>query len=234
MSPETLAKVPLFQHVSPHRLTLMLAQARVEQYKKGALLFRQGDRAESVWIVLEGWVHLMRSPHPADGSHAVVLFTITPDEALCGISAIDSGTYNLSAVAGTTCRLVRIPGAMFRDVLMHEAEFAYHTIRLCARRMQQMAEQYGAMAEPVSKRIIRAMLRLRQQFGTTLPVTHRELAQMSWTTTESAIRLVRTLKQRGYVAGTRGRLTLAKPKALAQLLGGVNGHQGISRATSSL
>lgn len=66
------------------------------------------------------------------------------------------------------------------------------------------------MAEPVSTRIVRSILRLRQQFGATLPVTHRELAQMSWATTESAIRIVRRLKQQGYVIGARGRLTISR------------------------
>ena len=77
-----------------------------------------------------------------------------------------------------------------------------------ALRIRHMAEQYGAMAEPVSHRIIRSILRLRQQFGETLPVTHRELAQMSWTTTESAIRAVRQLKRQGALIGRRGQLTV--------------------------
>ena len=225
MNPEALHHIPLFQRVSTHRLTQMLSEASVERYEKGAPFFHQGDRAEAIWVVLEGWVHLVRSPESGDGSHAVVLFTITPEEVLCGISAIDSDTYNLSAVAATACRAIRIPGAAFREALIREPDFAYQTIRLCARRLQHIAQQYGAMAEPVSKRIIRSMLRLRQQFGTTLPVTHRELAQMSWTTTESAIRMVRRLKQKGFVTGTRGQLTIRNPNALKRLLAPENGHR---------
>ena len=81
-----------------------------------------------------------------------------------------------------------------------------------------MAQQYGSMAEPVFYRIVRTLLRLQQQFGTTLPVTHRELAQMSWTTTESAIRVVRKLKQQRYLMGSRGRVLITRPQALERLL----------------
>ena len=218
-----LKAVPLFQSLSPARLKQVVSMSTEERYEKGDGLFRQGEQAEAMWIVLEGWVHLVRSPQPGDGERGIVLFTITPDEALCGISAIESGMYNLSAVAGTSCRVVEIPGAVFRDALLQEPGFAYHVLRLCARRLQHIAEQYGAMAESVSHRIIRAILRLERQFGRRLPVTHRELAQMSWTTTESAIRVVRRLKQRGYVTGTRGELTVDKLKALEQLLAQTNG-----------
>ena len=224
MEAKQLRRIPLFQHVSPTRLNDLLAGAYVEQYEKGATLFRQGAQAKAIWVVLEGWIHLVRSSKSNDASRAVVIFTITPSEVLCGISAIESGTYNLSAVAATDCRVIRLPGEAFRKALMHEADFAYHTLCLCARRLRHIAQQYGSMAEPVSHRLIRAILRLHEQFGVTLPVTHRELAQMSWTTTESAIRMIRRLKQHGYVTGTRGRLTITKSNALERLLVRSNGH----------
>ena len=255
--PEILQAIPLFQHLSERRLKRVVASSLLERYQKGAVLFRQGEHAEAMWVILEGWVHLVRSPEGDDpstrtmatdrglardsapraikkvlrvlpvglhGSRAVVLFTITPREVLCGISAIESGTYNLSAMAGTDCRVVRIPGEAFNEALRHEPAFTYEALRLCARRIQSITQQYGAIAEPVPRRVVRAILRLRQQFGTTLPVTHRELAQMSWTTTESAIRIVRRLKQRGYMTGTRGRLRITQLKALERLLAQPNGH----------
>ena len=69
--------------------------------------------------MLEGWVHLIRSSDANDATRAVVLFTVTPNDVLCGISAIEDGRYHLSAVTGTTCRIVRLPGAMVRKALMH-------------------------------------------------------------------------------------------------------------------
>ena len=145
--------------------------------------------------------------------------TITPEEALCGLSAVDESTYALSAVAATRCRAIRFAGNAFQAALLHEPAFAYHALRLYARRFRHIAQQYGSMVEPVSHRIVRAILRLEQQFGPTLPVTHRELAQMAWTTTESAIRTVRRLKRLGVLEGSRGRLTVRKPSALTGVLG---------------
>ena len=217
-----LKHIPPFREVSAPRLSRMMSKALQEQYEKGAVLFRQGSPADAVWIILEGWVHLVRSERE-DGSHAVVISTITPREVLCGISAVESGAYTLSAVAATNCVAVRIPGDLFHEVLKQEAGFAYEVLRLYARRILGIAEQFGSMAESVSTRITRSILRLQRQFGPTVSVTHRELAQMSWTTTESAIRIVRRLKRQGLVTGTRGRLTVSRPDRLEQLLAQTNG-----------
>jgi CRP/FNR family transcriptional regulator len=218
IDPKQVKHVEFLQHLSPAGRARLLQDSMLERYEKGALLFRQGDRAEFMWFVLEGWVHLLRSSEREDGLRSVVLFTITPDEVLCGISALESGRYQLSGVAATACRAIRVSTETLNATFRAEPEFAHQALLLCARRIQHIAQQYGAMAESVSKRIVRAILRLRQQFGERLPVTHRELAQMSWTTTESAIRVVRRLKRQGYVTGARGQLTIARPKALAQVL----------------
>lgn len=213
-----LQRIPLFRHVAPTRLKQLCSAANERQCEKGAVLFRQGDPVDALWIVLKGWVHLLRQPEQGDPARAVVLLTVTPREVVVGVSAIDDGSYSATAVAATTCRLIRIPTGIFRAMLLHEPAFAYETLRLLVRRLRRIAQQYGTMAEPVSHRIIRTILRLQEQFGRTVPMTHRELAQMSWTTTESAIRVVRGLKARQLVTGSRGRLTITRPQGLAKLL----------------
>lgn len=232
METATLQRLPLFRRLPPRRLEQLVGDAIMERYEQGATLFRQGERAKSFWIILEGWVHLIRASQNQTPAKAVVLFTITPDEALCGISALGSGVYQLSAVAASPCRALRLPGERFNDALLHEPGFAYESLRLCARRIAHIAQQYGSMAEPVPHRVIRSLLRLRQQFGDRLPMTHRELAQMSWTTTESAIRTVRALKRRGWLAGARGRVDIRNAAALERTVAADANGDGAARPSA--
>ena len=221
-----LQHIPLFQHLSARRLKALAQGASLEHYQKGMPVFHQGQRATAMWIVLEGWVHLMRLPeHAQPGAEGALIFTITPDEAICGLSAVESDVYQVSGIAGSECDALRVPAGLFTEALRHEPVFAYEALRLCIRRLQHIAQQYGAMAEPVAQRVIRAILRLEHQFGETLPVTHRELAQMAWTTTESAIRTVSRLKRNGAVSGERGLLHIERLRDLEALLHGANGHQ---------
>jgi len=207
----------------------LFKRAELKRCSRGNVLFRQGKAADAVWVVLEGWVHLLRTPTPGDDAHAVVLFTVTRREVFCGISAIDRTPYAASGLVGADATVVRIPAGDFDHALRQSPEFAYRVLRLYTKRIRLMIAHGGLMAEPVPRRIVHSILRLRQQFGDRVPVTHRELAQMSWTTTESAIRVVRKLKASGYVSGRRGELTVRQLPALEQLA-----HQDNGRARSQL
>lgn len=222
-----LQQIPLFKDLGAHRLKQVAEVAQLEQHRKRDVLFRQGEPAKKLWVLLEGWVHLIRTPKAAaptfDGTRGVVIFTVTPAEVLVGISSLESTVYTMSGVAGTDCTAIRVPGSLFGDLVRHEPHFGYDVLRLFTRRFHKVAEQYGAMAEPVMPRVVRALLRLREQFGVTIPMTHRELAQMSWTTTESAIRAVRKLKDAGLVTGSRGEFIVQRPAALERLVSSAHG-----------
>ncbi len=218
MTPQALQRLALFHSLPVERLAHLLRGASVHRCRRGERLFRQGDRADAVWIVLDGWVHLVRSPRGRHDARSVVLCTVTPKEMLCGISAIEGHVYTASGIAGTVSQVLRLPREAFHDLLQREVAFTYQVLHACCERIRYMAQQYGTMAEPVPRRVARLLLRLREQFGDTIPMTHRELAQMAWTTTESAIRSVRHLKHRGIVRGRRGQLTLRDPSALEALV----------------
>lgn len=205
--------------LQPATRQALMAHAQRLTLRRGEVLFRQGEPARFLWILLKGWVHLLRFSQGAEGAgEGVVIFTITPEEALCGIAGIATGTLTVSAIAATDCELLRLPTALFLEQLERDPHLGAATVRLCARRIASIAQQYGAMAEPVPRRLIRTLLRLHEQFGKEIPMTHRELGQMAWTTTESAIRALRALKRRGLLGGSRGRVTLRDPDALAREL----------------
>lgn len=191
--------------------------------QRGDVLFHQGSPADYVWLVLKGWVHVVRTG-PGGSGHDIVLFTVTPHEPVCGVSAFESDTYTASGIAGTFLEALQIPSGPFIEALKEEPGFAFDVLCACTERLRCIAQQYAMMGEPVSRRIARTLLRLQEQFGDKLPVTHRELAQMAWTTTESAIRTMGRLKQQGFAGGSRGVVILKRPQALSQWLQGSNGH----------
>ena len=220
---DRLRQIPLFRHLSTERLEHLAQASDIQTLQRGRMLFRQGQPGSAFWVVVEGWVHLVRSGSVDGPGQGVVIFTITPDEVLCGLSTLETGRYSVSAIAATDGTAIQLPADLFKEALLREAEFSFQVLLLCARRIRHIAEQYGSMAEPVSHRVVRSILRLSQQFGSPMPVTHRELAQMSWTTTESAIRIVRRFKQEGALTGRRGELAIANRAQLERQL--KNGHR---------
>ncbi len=221
-------EVPIFQSCSPHWREELKDSSLREIYQRGAVLFRQGAAAEHVWLILKGWVHIVRKDFPDGDRDGVVLMTVTPRELVCGVSAFEAGNYTASGIAATNVEALRISSGVVIRALKQQPGFAYELLCACNARMRCMAEQYGAMTRPVPDRIVHILLRLQDQFGARLPVTHRELAQMAWTTTESAIRTVSRLKKKGYLSGMRGVLMIKRPQKLAELVSNGNGHAEVS------
>lgn len=223
MSDTVIDQIPLLNTLSAARKEQWRRTTMRELYPKGTLLFHQGDPAKYVWLVLEGWVHLVRHEADHGAFNEAIVFTVTPQEMLCGVSAFEPGRYTVTGRAGTKVEALRIPASLFVEAVEHEPRFAATVLRCCAGRIRHMAEMAGGMAGPVLVRVGRALLRLRAQFGDEIPVTHRELAQMAWTTTESAIRAVSRLKRDGVVTGRRGIMHVERLPQLQRIVQAVNG-----------
>jgi CRP-like cAMP-binding protein len=68
---EILRSVPLFQELSPAELELIVALGRVVAYPKDMTLFKEGDRGEALYVVIEGAVRIVKSiPQSWDGTMA--------------------------------------------------------------------------------------------------------------------------------------------------------------------
>ena len=58
VSSEWLRKAELFENLEETQLDALLSNARVESFPEGATIFRQGDEASSLYVLIEGGVKL--------------------------------------------------------------------------------------------------------------------------------------------------------------------------------
>lgn len=76
---EILTKIPLFEGISREDLQTMLQCLKVQKksYRKGEMIFREGDSADMVGVVLKGCVQIVRDDYYGNRS---ILATITPPQ----------------------------------------------------------------------------------------------------------------------------------------------------------
>ena len=62
---EILTKIPLFEGISQENLLTMLQCLKVQRksYRKGEMIFREGDSADMVGVVLNGCVQIVRDDY---------------------------------------------------------------------------------------------------------------------------------------------------------------------------
>src|SRR3989338_8720614 len=121
MVESALAHNALFLVLPPEELEQVRRLLTERGYHRGEWIFREGEPAETAWIILEGWVHLVRKSR---SGRQVTLFTMTPSDALCGLSAFEQGTYTAGAVAATACRLAGLPGKYVAALIERYPAFA--------------------------------------------------------------------------------------------------------------
>ena len=209
------AGCPIFQALSEAELRHVEAATKERIFLPGEVIFREGEKARHVWIVKKGWVRLVRQNSL---KHPRTVFVLTPAEIFCGISAFDHATYSATGIAATDSVLLQIPMEVFDELLDRSTLFAREILAVCCRRIRHMAEAYCLSQAPVETRILHVLNQLKKDFGSILPFTHREIAEMAGTTIETSIRTLSRLKKKGCVRSSRGKIVLLKPKKNCQLL----------------
>ncbi|MBI1871321.1 MAG: Crp/Fnr family transcriptional regulator [Chlamydiae bacterium] len=203
-----LSQIRPFQVLSKKELSHVSQQTRERVFEKGEIVFREGEKSSFVWLVKTGWVHLVRR---SSLGHPVILFTMTPREILCGVSAFDQEPYAADAIAATQCVLLQIPTPLFVHLLNHHSDFCREILSICSKRIRCMAQKLGGAMDPVSHRMARLLLASLEDFGDEIPFTHREMAQMIGARIETSIRTFRPLREKSLINIKRSCIKVVQP-----------------------
>lgn len=206
-----LAGCRVFQALSDAERESLGKTVSEKLFSPGEIIFREGERARHVWIVKKGWVRLVKQ----DGhQYPRTVFVLTPEEIFCGISAFDHAAYSATGIAATDSILYQIPMEIFDELLDHSTVFAREILAVCCQRIRHMAESYCLSQAPVATRIFHVLRQLQKDFGSTLPFTHREIAEMAGTTIETSIRTLSRLKKQRLLHSSRGKIILLQKFSL--------------------
>jgi CRP-like cAMP-binding protein len=111
---DILDRCRLFSAVGPAGFGRLVTIARVVKFRKGELIFRDGQECPGVYVVASGLVRLFKTA-PSGKEH--VLHMVGPGQTFAEVAAI--GGFNVpasaEAVAATTCAL--LPADRFRKAL---------------------------------------------------------------------------------------------------------------------
>jgi CRP-like cAMP-binding protein len=204
-----------FFELSDSDLAGLLQHGHELAYKKGDILYHEGDEPHSLWLLREGRINLSKSS--PEGGEALVAF-YTAGQTFCVAASIIDDPYPCKAVAATDAIVVAIPASKFMGLFERLPNFA-------KRLLKEMAPQFCAAhcdcalsMESVDRRLAHAVLRLDRQFqGGEIPFTRSELAQMVNTTVETCIRTLSDWGKKGWLKGGRGHFRVLQRQKLEDL-----------------
>ena len=211
-----LAHLDLFKRLTPAERQRLAARSRERAYAKGETIFRAGDPADAICVVKTGRVHLMKF---LESGHASTTCVMAPGETFCCLPALDRKPYPVDAVAAVDSIIVRIPTSAFHELMQKNPAFLQESLCLFCDRLRDVEHKSCMVYDSVERRLAQALLTLSKKFGSTIPLTKHELAELASTTVETTIRVVSQLKQQGILKTSRGSTTIVKPDRLQHLAG---------------
>ncbi len=203
---ERLAFAPLFEELSPENRKRLLEGAIMEDVAAGSTLFEQGDRAEYLYILVEGSVELRGADK--QGKQTVVEI-VQPVDTFILAAVITESPYLMSAYTLTDSRVARLAAEDLRRALHDEPEVALMLLATLSRHYRCMVRQIKDLKlRTSSERIGSFLLSLaREEAGSgrvELPYAKRILADRLNMTPENLSRAFAQLRERGvFVEGSR-------------------------------
>lgn len=190
------------------------------KYKKGEVLFSEGDTPAGVFCIFEGQVKVFRTA--GDGREKIVKITGRGD--VLGFSSLFAEeSYSNSAQALEDSTICFVDRNAFFPLLSRSPDLAMEVIKKLSRDIlviQTHAADLGMKA--ADQRLAGLLLMLKETFGVqrrdgivlSLPLSRKELAEMIGTTTETLIRLLSRFQDEGLVAIENKEIVIKDMKGL--------------------
>lgn len=191
---------------------------RFLEFEKGEVICKQGEPISGVYLLRSGKVKCYLD----SGSGKKRLIHIAVQNNFLGYKAAILGryTYTNTWVAWEDVSLFYIPARIFMEALAQNPGKAMAFCKMLGNDLHEMELNLaGLNLKPVIKRVAHALLWLDTYFqGEPIQMERAEFAQIIGTATETAIRMLATLKRQKLVDLGRSSVRIRKKKALQKLL----------------
>ena len=205
-----------FSAISESLLRAVAEQGRIATYSKGHIIIREGERGDTMFVILSGRVKVFSSNR--EGKE-VILDTHGPGETI-GEMALDEGLRSASVIAleSTTCSL--ISREMMRRYVVQNPDFALqliakliHRTRIAVENVKRLAllDVYGRLVSQLN-----ALTPAESGVGVLVErMTQQELAERVGASRDMVSRILHDLTEDGYVAVRSRQIEVLKRIPLA-------------------
>jgi CRP-like cAMP-binding protein len=195
-------------------------------YKKGEVLFNEGDKVTGIYFIYEGTVKVHK--HWGNEKELIVRFAKKGD--IVGHRGL--GKENYFPITATTLEPVTvcfIELNFFLASLKVNHDFIYELMMFYARELQESEKNMRNLAHmPVKGRIAQALLTLKNKFGVNeqgfidLVLTRQDLASFAGTTYETVFRILNELIEENTIVASGKDISIVNSEKLLALTSETN------------
>ena len=220
LDPQILKRFSLFSSLSDEDLIPILPQFKTRKFRKGQILFMEGEIGSQVYFILEGQVKLTKTLPNGDEQ---ILDWCGPYDSVAEILLVEPGSYPATAEVLKDSTLLVFSNQGMLDILEKNPKLAVELIRKLNMRLRMNLE-FIRLLTSRSKAGVLATLLLRLAKPALAPgepiyydatLTNRDLASMIGTSREVVNRTLNQWKKAGIIRLNGERMEILRPQELA-------------------
>ena len=216
-----LSRLPMFHRVARAQIGAIASFSRTLQVRRGAVLYRRGERLAGVIAV--GYGILKLALPRSDGEEKVVRF-LSPNETFGECAVLLNRPCPVDLVALEDSILTEIPAASLQRLIELDARFASNIARVLAEKfLDLLAEHESSLRQSALQRLAAYLQSLAEPNGAPdtwvarLPASKTTIAAHLGITKETMSRLLRELANRGLIEVAHRHIEVRDLPSLAQI-----------------
>ncbi len=222
---DELCSVELFRRLNPDQLRPLARQIKKRKYRRNQLLWLEEESGRHVFVVRSGRVKVSRL---LPNGREMILAFHGRGESFGEMDLIDGQQASAMVTAVTDSELWMVPRALFQELMVQPPVKQFLFDALCGRLRSALAQIEVLNFYHAESRIRTALYHLcgskgkpgREGVTIDMRLTHKDLAEMSGITRETATRVLRQLRGDGLLRVDSQRFVVTEPQALIDGLAG--------------
>lgn len=207
---------PLLELASPDLVERLFKYGHKKTYWDMDIIFAEGEKAEFLPIVLSGKVKMVR--YPDIGKEFIIGF-FADGEVFAIPPAMDGKNYPATCVAVENSKLLVLPRTNFQKLMAESIEFSTIIVDKMCGLLRETAETINNLATSSPEhRVGNILLRLAKNKPTKINLRRQDIADMAGLTTETTIRVIKRLQEKGLLQIVKGKIFLEQPECLRKFL----------------
>ena len=210
----------LLRSVSPQLREDLTAKASRENFDPDERIFTEGEEAAFLPIVVSGKVKMI---HFLEPGKEVIIGIFEGGEMFAVPPVFDGKTYPSTAVAMEASELLLLNRDDFLELIRESSEFAFAVIEwMCEMLREKTSTIQNLATSAPDHRVAHILIKLAGREEASGPVRialrRQDIAEMAGLTTETTIRVIRRLAEKGLVRIERGKIVIDSTEGLSRLL----------------
>ncbi|MBN1288431.1 MAG: Crp/Fnr family transcriptional regulator [Actinobacteria bacterium] len=218
--PDSLSETAAFKGLGEAERAQIYNYGERRIHKPEAVLFREGEPALRLYLVVEGGLKLTKLHE--EGKETVVRY-IRPGDFTAAAAVFSEKKYPATAKAVSSTEVVSWDQPAMWRILNDYPRFTVNLLQVAVERLDEIQNRLLELqVEKVEQRLARALLRLMEQSGKrtdegiliNFRLTRQELADYTGTTLYTVSRTLSGWEKKGWISSGREKIVVTDPHAL--------------------